>query len=326
MHYNKDMRSLIRQPWFFLLLFIALCAGVYALVSLLSHQNTATQQSKSDTHVEDVRQEPTPPPAELPLGGRTLFPDYRLIALYGVPDQPALGVLGAQSRTNTFKRVKKLAAQYQPYSKEKIMPALEIIATVASASPTDNRDYSLETDVSRLKPWIISAKKEDIYVVLDLQPGRRDFLSQAKTYTELLKQPNVGLALDPEWRLKPNQTHLNQIGSVSVDEVNKTAAWLANLTAEHQLPQKVFLLHQFRTDMIINRSKLDTTHPELAYIIQMDGSGTQSQKESTWRDIRQNAPKNVKFGWKNFYKEDSATLSQKDTMSVTPKPWYVSYQ
>ena len=32
--------------------------------------------------------------------------------------------------------------------------------------------------------------------------------------------PYVGLALDPEWRLAPDQVHLRQIGSVGIDEVN----------------------------------------------------------------------------------------------------------
>ena len=60
--------------------------------------------------------------------------------------------------------------------------------------------------------------------MLDLQPGRTDFLTQAKLYAELLKQPHVGLALDPEWRLKPDQVHLVQIGSVSAEEINQMGA------------------------------------------------------------------------------------------------------
>ncbi len=69
-----------------------------------------------------------------------------------------------------------------------------------------------------------------MYVVLDLQPGRADFLSQARRYESLLARPNVGLALDPEWRLAPGQRHRAQIGSVSATEINRTSAWLADLT------------------------------------------------------------------------------------------------
>ena len=65
-----------------------------------------------------------------------------------------------------------------------------------------------------------AAREAGVYVMLDLQPGRTDFLTQAKRYEELLAQPHVGLALDPEWRLGPQQLHLEQIGSVGIDEVN----------------------------------------------------------------------------------------------------------
>ena len=43
--------------------------------------------------------------------------------------------------------------------------------------------------------------------------------------------PNVGLALDAEWKLQPGQLPLRQIGSVSINEVNSVVTWLAGLTA-----------------------------------------------------------------------------------------------
>lgn len=265
-------------------------------------------------------------PSVLPHGGRVLFPQYSLAALYGSPDGPALGALGEQPMDATLERAKQLASQYQPLTKTIVLPALEIIATTASASPTDNGDYSREADANALLPWVQAAQKAGAYVVLDLQPGRSDFLSQAKAYQDLLRYPNVGLALDPEWRLKPDQVHLAQIGSVDAAEINQTTSWLAALTSSNRLPQKLLLLHQFRLDMITNRETLNTAHPELATVIQMDGSGTQQQKQSTWQTITQNAPANTQFGWKNFYKQDTPILSPEDTMKVVPAPVYVSYQ
>lgn len=263
---------------------------------------------------------------EFPNGGRTLFPDYRLVALYGTPDMPVLGALGAQNVPRSIARVKTLAKNYQKYSTAHILPTFEIITTVASASPTSNHDYSQEIDMAKLRPWVRAAQKAGLYVVLDLQPGRTDFLSQAKQYTPLLEQPNVGLALDPEWRLKPHELPLVQIGAVNIHEVNATAAWLAELTKSRKLPQKLFLLHQFRLDMLPHRNQLDTSRPELAYAIQMDGQGSQSQKADTWRAIIARPPASVRFGWKNFYKKDTKLLTPAQTMHIKPQPWYISYQ
>lgn len=280
-------------------------------------QTTAQKHSDSVQHTKPQTEE---------AAQQTIFPGHRIAALYGTPNVPVLGVLGEQDVTASIERAKGLAQNYQGFSDEKIVPAMEIITTVASSSPTENGDYSQEVALETLKPWVEAAQKAGVYVILDLQPGRTDFLTQAKQYEELLRYSNVGLALDPEWRLAPNQVQLEQIGSVSIGEVNATAAWLAGLTKQHKLPQKVFLLHQFRLSMIADRSSLDTSHKELAYVIQMDGQGGQGVKQETWRAITADAPANVYFGWKNFYDEDKPMLSPEETMRVTPKPWYISYQ
>lgn len=273
-----------------------------------------------------IRSHPSSSAYNFPGGGRTLFPRYRLVALYGIPGTSVLGVLGAQSLQQSIVRVQSLAKAYQPLVTEHVLPTFEIIATVASATAQPDDSYSAATSVTTILSWVRAARENGIYVVLDLQPGRTDFLSQAKRLEPVLIEPNVGLALDPEWRLAPKQLPLEQIGSVNITEVNRTALWLAGITRLHHLPQKLFLLHQFRIDMLPHRDLLDTAHPELAYAIQMDGQGTQDAKLDTWRAILSHAPSNVYFGWKNFYAKDRPLRSVSDTMKLTPKPWYVSYQ
>ena len=85
----------------------------------------------------------------------------------------------------------------------------------------------------------MSPGQNGVYVILDLQPGRTDFLTQAKRYEEFLRLPHVGLALDSEWRLEPNQVHLRQIGSVDAAEINTVVDWLAALVREDEPAAKV---------------------------------------------------------------------------------------
>lgn len=309
-----------------LALCVALIVGLaISTVWVVQHQqDSIAKQMKRNVYLSKVKI--LPKPFTFLEGGRQLFPNYRLVALYGSPDMPALGALGEQPVGAAITRAQQLAAQYQPLVSEHVMPTLEIIATIASATPTANNDYSQEVDSAKILPWVTAAQKAGVYVVLDLQSGRSNFLTQAEEYRSLLEHPNVGLALDPEWRLGPAQVPLAQIGTVNIDEVNQTAAWLANLTKQYKLPQKLLVLHQFRLGMIQNRTVLDTAHPELAYVIQMDGSGTQPAKLSTWQSVTANAPPNVRFGWKNFYHVDMPVLDPAGTMALVPKPWYVSYQ
>jgi hypothetical protein len=264
---------------------------------------------------------------QLPGGGQLLFPQHFLVALYGSPGTGALGVLGEQDLPASVERAQAHAADYEPLVQDAtVVPAFEVIATVASSVAGPDGNYSTELPVEELRPWVEAAGEAGMYVVLDLQPGRTDFLTQAEQYRSLLELPHVGLALDPEWRLGPGEVHLTQIGSVSIDEVNRVVTWLADLTRAGDLPQKLLLLHQFRVDMIPDRDRLDTSRDELALMVHADGQGGQGDKQATWQALRQTEPDEVAWGWKNFYDEDRPMLSPEETVAVEPRPNLISYQ
>jgi hypothetical protein len=263
---------------------------------------------------------------QLPGGGQVLFPGREIVALYGSPFYPALGALGQQGLQASIARAKALAAQYSALTSVPVVPGFEIIATVASASPGPSDTYSQVFTVAALQPWVAAATKAGLYVTLDLQPGRASFLAQAKQYQSLLELPNVGLALDPEWQLQPGQLPLQQIGSVSIAQVNSVASWLASLTATYHLPQKLLELHEFRLSMIQGIQQLDTDYDDLAVVINMDGQGSPSAKLQTWRAVVAGAPKGVFFGWKDFYAEDRPMLGPAQTIDHDPTPVIISYQ
>ena len=262
---------------------------------------------------------------ELPGGGRTMFPDRRLVAFYGATHTGVLGVLGEQGPAEGLER---MAPYLEEYAADGVptIPTFEIIATLATARAGRDGDYSGEISVEDLLPWVEFAAREGVYVVLDLQPGRTDFLTQAKYYEELLALPHVGLALDPEWRLKPNQVHLRQIGSVDAAEVNAVADWLAELVRAERLPQKLFMVHQFRFTMIRNRSTISTP-PELAVLIHMDGQGPLATKYETWGALTAGTEEQGwHWGWKNFFDEDSPLATPEQVLELSPLVVFVSYQ
>jgi hypothetical protein len=264
---------------------------------------------------------------QLPGGGQVLFPGRRMVALYGHPGVPALGVLGEQDVAASVARAQALAAEYQAVSEETVVPAFEIISTIADSGPGPDGDYSSEADPEFLRPWVDAAGEAGMYVLLDLQPGRTDFLTQARRYEELLREPHVGLALDPEWRLGPEQEPLEQIGSVGIDEVNAVATWLADLTRDARLPQKLLMLHQFRLSMIVERERLDTSRDELAVVVHADGFGVPSEKLGTWDALHAGAPAGITWGWKNFYDEDTPMFTPAQTLEVGPEPpVFISFQ
>ena len=267
----------------------------------------------------------------MPGGGLLLFepsdesPGRRLVAAYGHPSTPGLGVLGEQGPEEAVERLRSIAEGYGADGSA-ILPTFEIIATVASASAGADGDYSRVTDHEVIRPWIKTAAANGVYVVLDLQPGRSDFLSQAMLYEEFLRLPHVGLALDPEWRLKPNQVHLRQVGTVDAAEINQVVDWLAEIVREEALPQKLLIVHQFRFSMITNPELIETP-PELAVMIHMDGQGSLSDKYNTWNALTGQADaERFYWGWKNFYDEDSPMATPEQVLELSPKIVYVSFQ
>ena len=262
---------------------------------------------------------------QLPGGGYVLFPSRRIVAMYGHTNTSVLGVLGEQGPAEGVERARRIAEGYDADGIP-VITAFEIITTLASSAPGSDNNYSLRTAIADLKPWIDTAEQAGMYVILDLQPGRGDFLTQAKEYEELLLEPHVGLALDPEWRLEPHQFHLRQVGSVRAGEVNQVVDWLAQLVRENNLPQKLLMVHQFSHEMITNRSAI-RTRPELAVMIHMDGQGRSDLKFNTYAEITRGALENGWWwGWKNFYDEDFPTLTAEQTLTARPVPYVVSYQ
>lgn len=263
---------------------------------------------------------------ELPGGGQLVFGNKRYVALYGSPASASLGVLGEQDVPETIARAQEMADQYQGLTEDTVIPSLEIIATVASGGAGDDGNYSNEWDIETLRPLIEAAQDAGQYVVLDFQPGRSDFLSQVQAYEELLMYPHVGIALDPEWRIGPEEEPLTRIGHVEIDEVNEVATYLADFTRDNNLPQKLVILHQFQVQMIRDIDQLDQSRSEIEFLLHADGQGSQGAKQGTWATLLGYAPNIEYWGWKNFYDEDSPMLTPEETYNVEPLPHFVSYQ
>ena len=43
----------------------------------------------------------------------------------------------------------------------------------------------------------------DAILILDVQPGYADFMTEVRRLEPWLREPDVGLALDPEWHVSP---------------------------------------------------------------------------------------------------------------------------
>lgn len=259
----------------------------------------------------------------LPGGGRKIFGRHRfLVAYYGTAGTGLLGVLGERDPDTTHQRLKQAARPFRRDG-ERIQPVYELIVTVADAGPGTDGDYNHDIAHSLVQGYIDAAERNGALLVLDIQPGRSDFLTVARRWEWALQHPWVGLALDPEWRMGPHQVPAQVVGSVTAAEVNRVSAWLEYLVVDRALPQKVFMLHQFRTSMLGQPDRIkDRAH--LAEVQHVDGFGTPSQKRATYAAVAR--PKQFTMGFKLFYDEDRPRMSATEVRRLRPAVRFVSFQ
>lgn len=260
---------------------------------------------------------------EPPLGAYDREALY--VALYGFPGSRTLGVLGEQDAAAGVQRAQEVARPYEQFGR-RVVPTFEILASVASFEPGADGDYSNEFGLERFQPHLDAAMAAGMHVVFDLQTGRSRFPDQAREYEALWLFPHTSIALDPEWRVGPNERPGGGfIGSVDAAEVNETIDYIDGLIRTHGLPPKMCIVHQFTPTMITNKEQIRGTD-NVQVVIQMDGFGTLDLKRGSWSRTVADLPAGAFMGWKNFYDEDQPTPTPAETMANEPSPRFVSYQ
>ena len=260
----------------------------------------------------------------LPRGGTVLFPKHRMIAYYGNAEHSVLGVLGETTPEEAAERIKDVAAEYAD-GERRVLPAFELIVSVALAGPGDDGNYSAVGPLSDVQEYLDVAREHGVYLFLDFQPGRNEFLDQVRLFERFIREPDVGIALDPEWRVTDSQRPGQLIGSADASELNEVIDYAAEIVREEDLPQKLVVVHQFRHSMIRDREELRTP-PELAVTIHVDGFGNQQVKLDTWNALA--SPEDPWwFGFKLFYDEDTNMFAPEDVLGFTdPAVDLITYQ
>jgi len=180
-----------------------------------------------------------PPPSELPRGGRTLFPDYRLVGFCGTPGAPALGSLMG-NLTTRGKALEEQASRYDN-GKRKLMPVFELIAVVVQSGAGPDGKYRRRVDNGIVDYYLKSARARKALLLLNIQPGQSDFLTEVKSFESYLREPDVGVALDPEWAMKPKQTPGRFFGQTDGETINEVGTYLAEIVKEGNLPEKALV-------------------------------------------------------------------------------------
>jgi hypothetical protein len=259
---------------------------------------------------------------QLPRGGRSVLPEFRVVAFYGAPQSAELGALGIGTPDAAAARLAEQAKAYAPGGR-RVLPALELLAVIANADPGRDGLYITRQPDAVIERYLKAARKAKALLLLDIQPGRSDFFTEAQRLEKWLREPDVALALDPEWHVQVGQVPGKVIGTVSSAEVNATTAWLDRLTQAGDLPEKLVVIHQFTDDMVDATTLKPRRH--LQIVLNADGFGTQALKRAKYHAFTRQAP-GFAPGIKLFYHEDEGLMSPRRVLRLRPPPDFVVYE
>ncbi len=249
-----------------------------------------------------------------------------VFALYGKPGSRGMGILGQYSLASIEPVMDEFIKTYDTANGNRgIIPSFYII--FGTCWPEGEIGYLSDAVI---RQYIEFAAERGWYVFLDHQIGKYTVEGSVKRLLPYLAYPNVHLALDPEWRTtKPMQ----EIGSVTAEEVNIAQKMIQDYMIEHNLPgRRMLVIHQFKPKMIMNRSQVRTNYELVQLIHCADGFGSPTLKKSTYALNAQ--AKNIPLkSFKLFLKPtvagagyDVPLMSPEDVFLLNPRPYLIMYQ
>ena len=261
------------------------------------------------------------PGAELPRGGRALLPDLRVVGLYGHPQVPALGSLGQGSAAHVTERLRLLAARYERPGR-RVQPALHLLASVAQ--PRGGRLLRRRTSPLLIERWLRVARAARALLVLEVQGGRSSFVAEARALRAFLREPDVGLALDPEWRVGPTGVPGRTRGAVGGREVDAVAAELQRHVGRGDLPDKLLVVHRFTEAMLRDEAALEA-RPGVDLVVDVDAIGSPPQKRRTYEALSARLPL-LPHGLMLFARRDRGLMTPAQVLALSPEPDLVVLQ
>jgi hypothetical protein len=262
--------------------------------------------------------------AREPSAARSLLDDHLLVTWYGNPRSASLGVLGESAGGARAAALQRQARAYAAHTKKQIAMAYHLVASVAQCTPGADGLWRRRESRALIEELLEEARANGFRLILDVQPGRSSVDAEVAVLERFLAEPDVDLALDPEWQMGECEVPGKQIGHLRAADVNAAVDRLEALVRAHELPPKILIVHQFRLDMLPDKARIRRS-PAVRLVLDMDGFGSQTLKLSSYRAIMRQGPLDF-AGIKLFYRQDTGIFSPREVMSLVPTPSVVVYQ
>jgi hypothetical protein len=259
----------------------------------------------------------------------SILPCSRIVAYYGHPKSTRMGALGEFPKDEMLRRFKAQVEEWRKADPETpVVPALHMVSVVAQGEPGTSGKYRTITGdavVNEVYGW---AKEVGGIFIVDIQTGQDDIRNLLPRFDWILKNPDVHLAVDPEFYMRGGVKPGAKIGTMTAADINYVTEHLAKIVNENNLPPKVLVIHRFTRPMIQGYKEVQL-RPEVNLVINMDGWGAPWLKFDSFYDYVVKEPMQF-VGWKNFYHNDTKKgdplLTPQQLLTLHPTPLYIQYQ
>jgi hypothetical protein len=246
-----------------------------------------------------------------------------LVTWYGNPRTDKMGILGEFEDDALAEGLNKQAKAFQGLTWKRVQPAYELVAVVAQDRPGPDGLWRRRETRDVIERVLAQARAHHFKLIIDIQVGHSTVKSEFEYVRRYLEEPDVYLALDPEFHMWEAQQPGRAIGHTLAEDVNYAAAELGRIVAARKLPPKVLIVHQFTMNMLPDKENVKHVRG-VDVALDMDGLGSRPLKRAIYRMVMHQPLEFAAI--KLFYRKDPNLLLPEDVLVLNPVPSVVVYQ
>jgi hypothetical protein len=210
---------------------------------------------------------------------------YYVLENYDGANSPPLGT---HSDSAFVAKAKQITASYQQAdASHPVVNSIDLVDPIPDPFPGSDRLYRHYRPDSDVQHYLQVARDNHMLFFFDTNVGQGTQQEAFAKFLPYLEQPDVNLALDPEWEMRPGVVPGQDRGRTTAATINWVINQMSNIVLTRHLPNKILIVHVFRPD-----EQYDSTNrpdpaqawdhiqlkPGVSLIISVDGQGATSDK------------------------------------------------
>jgi hypothetical protein len=336
-----------RYAWFSILMLVSLltlaaCSGPTVVAPPPSGLAAGNVITDASTALDRRKNGPNAWMYNIDVGandGQNRLLMYYILNNYGAAVSPPLAT---DNDTQFAAAMKQITDQYNTADpKHPAIGSIDLVDPVADGVPGPDKLYRHYRDPADIDHYLKVARDTKQLFFFDTQVGWDTQQNVFEHFRPYLEQPDVHLALDPEWEMRPGVVPGQDRGRTVASTIQWVMDQLSEMVISKHLPNKILIVHKFFQDeQWENPFKPDPKdawsnvqpRPGVTLIICIDGQGAPQNKIEKYNAFAKGETNLL--GFKIFMQIpcsqyqycEEPVMTPKQVLQLKPPPMMVQYQ